>query len=386
MNSRISITMVLGLLGLFSCTEDRVIPETSVDTTSYDVVHYWNFNDNTSEETLVTPTYSIGGTSMVYEGSYYDDTDEGSTLNARNNDEAANALRLRNPSGDFTVSMPTSGYDDVIITYAVKRTSSGPQEQQFFYSVDGVNFIQTDLENTDYAVTENFVLHQYNFQDIADADNNPNFKIKIAFDVNADGDSGNSRFDNLTVDGIRNGEVIPDFPSGEKQPEVLHYWNFNNVEDLETPNTGAGSWTYSGEEYDDVEGTNINALNADEALTGLRLRNPSGDFVLSLPSAGYENLVMKFAVQRSGKGATTQDIYYSVNGTDFIQDNLDAISFEVPEENPEDAELGYVLITIDFSAISDVNDNADFKVKFSSEATEKGNTRYDNITLEGTSI
>ena len=378
--------MALGLLGLFSCTEDRVIPETSVDTTSYDVVHYWNFNDNTSEETLVTPTYSIGGTSMVYEGSYYDDTDEGSTLNARNNDEAANALRLRNPSGDFTVSMPTSGYDDVIITYAVKRTSSGPQEQQFFYSVDGVNFIQTDLENTDYAVTENFVLHQFNFQDIADADNNPNFKIKITFDVNADGDSGNSRFDNLTVDGIRNGEAIPDFPDGEKQPEVLHYWNFNNVEDLETPNTGSGSWTYSGEEYDDVEGTNINALNADEALTGLRLRNPSGDFILSLPSAGYENLVMKFAVQRSGKGATTQDISYSVNGTDFIQDNLDAISFEVPEENQEDAELGYVLITIDFSAISDVSDNADFKVKFSSEATEKGNTRYDNITIEGTSI
>ncbi|UII27364.1 hypothetical protein LVD15_02735 [Fulvivirga maritima] len=386
MKSRISITLVLALLGLFSCTEDRVIPETIVDTTSYDVVHYWNFNDNTSEETLITPTYSIGGTSVIYEGSYYDDTDEGSLLNARNADEAGNALRLRNPSGDFTVSMPTTGYDDVIVTYAVRRTSSGPQREQFFYTVDGANYVKIGLENTDYAVAENFVLHQFDFQDIPEADNNPEFKIKITFDINADGDSGNSRFDNLTLDGIRNGEPIPDFPDGEKEVEVFHYWNFNNADDLETPNIGAGSWSYSGDEYDDVEGATLNALNGDEPSTGLRLRNPSGDFILSLPTSGYENVVMKFAVQRSGKGATSQNIYYSVNGTDFIQDNLSAASFEVPEEDSDAENLGYVLVTIDFSAISDVNNNEDFKVKFSSEETEKGNTRYDNITLEGTSI
>lgn len=374
------IGFILSILSIFSCTNDRVFPDVNTELPidgDYTLIHYWNFNDATD---LIKPTYSVSSASIEYKGARYDAVEEGSKLNARNNDLEGSALRLRNPSGDFILNMPTSGFDDVIFSYSTTRTSNGPLVQHVYYSLDGTTFTQSGLVDANYSVSETFIFHSLNFKAIEGANNNPNFKIKVVFESNIEGDSGNSRFDNITLDGVKSSEPpVVDI----KTEEVFQYWNFNNKDDLAKPNVGNGSWVFLGDRFDSVDGTTLNAQNSDIASTALRLRNPSGDFILTLPTAGYEKLTLKFAVQRSNTGATNMDVSYSVNGTTYSQDNLTTKNFIVPAEDTSAANLGYAIVTIDLTNIVAVNNNDLLKIKISSVATSGGNSRFDNITLSG---
>ena len=381
------------LVVLFSsCTQDRDLEnlatggESAVDTT-YTLVDYWDFNDNSAAGTLVAPV--IGNGSLSYAGSYYDDVDDGSKLNIRADDETGLALRLRNPAGDFSIVLPTTGYKDVVVSYATKRTSSGPQQQSVYYSLDGTTYIQDNLENNDYSVSEEYVLHELDFSKIVGADDNADFKVKIVFATNADGDSGNSRFDNLTMDGIAlndSGDQSGDAGSDSTNELTLFdYWNFNDATDSATlifPTIGNGHLDYYGSYYDDVDGSTVNAREDNAAGTGLRLRNPTGSFVMNLPTTGYKNIVVGFAGTRSGSGSATETISYTLDGTNYIQDNLDTTTYSIPED--------YRLFQLDFSGIEGANNNASFKVKIdfddNSAATDKGNSRFDNLTVEGNKL
>ena len=250
------------------------------------------FYDKSSNDAFITPTQSIGGASITYKGTRFDDVDDSTILNARNDEETGDALRVRNPSGNLTIDLPTTGFADVIVTYAAKRSGSGPQQQTFSYTIDGSAFTDVGLENTSYGITEAYALRQFDFSNIPEANNNPNFKIRIEFNINADGDSGNSRFDNFRLDGIPADGVI-----GEVK--LFHYWDFNDDTDnitLITPNIGDGSLSYFGATYDDVSGSELNARNEAEGGKGLRPRNPSGDIVINQPTTGYKNIEVKFAV------------------------------------------------------------------------------------------
>ena len=377
------IVLAAFILVLFSCTTDRdfdaidiIVPE---DATSQ-LVHYWNFNDISSLDILITPTVTTGGALMTYEGDRFDDVDDATELNARNNDEAGNGLRLRNPSGSFTVDLPTSGFEDAIVTYAVKRSNSGPQQQTFFYTTDGSTFIQAGLENVSYGVTETYILRQFDFTGIPEADNNPNFKVRIEFDINADGESGNSRFDNFTLDAIPAGDVPP--PTPVESTELFHYWDFNDDTDnvtLITPNVGEGSLSFFGATFDEVSGSELNARNQAEPGKGLRLRNPSGDFIMNLPTTGYKNIEVKFAVTRSGNGSQDFDIAYTTDGTTYTEAGIDPSTFIISES--------YELREFDFTGIEGVDNNPNFKVRLTfdedSSVSDSGNSRFDNLSVEG---
>lgn len=372
----------IAALILSSCTTDRdfdeieiIVPENSTQ-----LVHYWNFNDISSLDILITPTVTEGGALMTYEGDRFDDVDDATELNARENDEAGNGLRLRNPSGSFTVDLPTSGFEDAIVTYAVKRSNSGPQQQTFFYTTDGSTFIQAGLENVSYGVTETYILRQFDFTGIPEADNNPNFKVRIEFDINADGESGNSRFDNFTLDAIPAGDVPP--PTPVESTELFHYWDFNDDTDnvtLITPNVGEGSLSFFGATFDEVSGSELNARNQAEPGKGLRLRNPSGDFIMNIPTTGYKNIEVKFAVTRSGNGSQDFDIAYTTDGTTYTEAGIDPSTFIISES--------YELREFDFTGIEGVDNNPNFKVRLTfdedSSVSESGNSRFDNLSVEG---
>lgn len=368
---------------LFSCTDDRdfeVINITTPEDPSFVLIHYWNFNDISSTEAFISPTLTIGGALLTYEGDRFDDVDDASLLNVRNNDNEGDALRLRNPSGNFTIDFPTNGYEDAILTYATKRSGSGAQQQTLFYTTNGTTFIQAGLENTSYGVTEEYILHQFDFTNIPEADNNPNFKIRIEFEVNADGDSGNSRFDNITLDAIPTDDVT--IPPTTSETEVFHYWNFNDDTDnitLITPNIGNGTLSYFGATFDDVDGSELNVRNLEEAGKGLRLRNPSGDLIMNLPTTGYQNIEVKFAVTRSGSGSQDFNISYTIDGTNYINTDINPSTFSISEE--------YELREFNFTGITGVDNNPNFKVKLSFDETssiaESGNSRFDNLTVEG---
>ena len=366
---------------LFSCTDDRDFPEINnpVANEDYELIHYWNFNDIAA---LVVPTHTIGNASLEYFGSYYDDVNPGSDINVRNENEAGNALRLRNPSGAFIISVPTTGYKDVILSYASTRTGSGSQTQTISYTLDGINYTQAGLSQSEFTMFEDtFVLVQINFSHLDNTDNNPNFKVKVEFD-NASSliQNGNNRIDNITLDGIPTGSPNPEPEPGDV--EVFHYWNFNDLTGGNNPeivpNIGNGTLEYFGSYYDRVSpGSDINVRNEDTAGYALRLRNESGSFIISVPTTNHTNIILKYVATRTGSGSQTQTISYTLDGTNYIQtEYLFALTEDV-----------FNLYEIDFSSISGANNNPNFKVRVEfdqpSSQISNGNNRIDNITVEG---
>ncbi len=174
------------------------VPGEPVDTLTADdsLIHYWNFNG----AAIMDPAFTIGGAAMSYAAAF-DPVNEGAVLNARYNDAAGNALRLRNPAADLFVKIPTTGFKDIRVKYVVMRTGNGAQTNNIYYTLDGSNYINTGLERTSYGVTENFVLQELDFSAIPGAGNNPHFGIKIVFSDGHDNTSGNNRYDNWTVEG-----------------------------------------------------------------------------------------------------------------------------------------------------------------------------------------
>ena len=173
------------------------------------LVHYWNFNAlPEGNVTEVSADFSIfeSETSITYPGTgdgYMDDVD-GDVLNAQDDDAAGVGLRVRNPSNtrDLLIAFPTTGYEDIMVKFATTKTNQGATDQIYSYSIDGgATYINTGLPVTAFnPVTDDYSLVTLDFSGIAGAENNANFIIKISFGGDtASGDSGNNRFDNITV-------------------------------------------------------------------------------------------------------------------------------------------------------------------------------------------
>ena len=197
-----------------SCVKDRVSNPSSgnntvVNTTSDSLITYWNFN--TDSTSLVTPTYSkVAGASWTYAGAYFDTVQSGTGLNAIGTDTIViatnSALRLRNPaSGPFTLSLPTTGYKNIVLKYAEERSSKGAQTNTVMYSVDGTNYISTALSSqvSSYAVDTVYSVVSFDFSSDAAVNNNPNFKVQISFSNGSANTTGNDRFDNITLYGVK---------------------------------------------------------------------------------------------------------------------------------------------------------------------------------------
>ncbi|MEI7501975.1 MAG: T9SS type A sorting domain-containing protein [Paludibacter sp.] len=106
--------------------------------------------------------------------------------------------------------------------------------------------------------------------------------------------------------------------------------------------------------------------------------------ILKIPSSGYKNLSIIYDCQRSSasKGATTNNYSYSVdNGANWITSGLSVSS------NPTSDTWSLLSVSINDSQ-ADNNGNLLFKVTFSGGVVTgtSGNDRFDNITVEGTSI
>ena len=175
---------------------------------------------------------------------------------------------------------------------------------------------------------------------------------------------------------------------------LIAYYDFNVdptiVSILTTPtlalNVGT-MMTYAGTGGADTTqfGTNINGLGTDTVLSptcaGLLLHNPAGPFIMYFPTTGYKDIVLKFAEERSGKGAIANTMSYSVDGVHFINTAI-ASSAAYP------VNVGYEMHTFDFTSDTLCNNNPLFQVKIeftyaAGADTTKGHDHFDNITLYG---
>lgn len=166
------------------------------------LIHYWNFNVPASQ---LTPSFSLaagaaiavapGPATEVTSGTGQDFWGE----NAQFGDDAGAHLRLNNPIGAvMDVDMATTGFEDVIVRYETRRSSSGAGSQTLAYTLDGTNYLPLAV----LAVTEIPTLQTFDFAEIPAADDNPNFGLRIEFAQGAGGSVGNNRFDNWTVEGF----------------------------------------------------------------------------------------------------------------------------------------------------------------------------------------
>ena len=174
---------------------------------------YWNFN--TDSAAALTPNVSIvSGTSLEYAGAYYDTVQPGTTLNGVGADgtslsAGSASLRLRNPAtGPFTLTLPTTGYKNIVLTYAEERTNKGSQQNIVTYTIDGTTWINTAIAATATytvdsvdTVSNAFQLESFNFSTDTNVNNNPHFMVQITFAVGDTNSSGNDRFDNITLRG-----------------------------------------------------------------------------------------------------------------------------------------------------------------------------------------
>lgn len=240
------------------------------------LLHYWNFNNNASEAAITTPTQTFvtgaslsaiaGGISVIDFAGGTGQAFDVQNLNARNSDAPGTHLRFNDPiGGALQFALPTTGYENIIVKFATRRSGSGAGNQKWSYTVDGTTFVPfaTIAPNNG-----NPALETLDFSAIAAADNNANFKLKVEFEVGAGGTVGNNRFDNFTAEGSPVG-------GGDTVAPTVTYVPANSSTNIAV----AANITISfNEAIRLVNDTAIDNTNVD-ALVELRLNNASGALV-----------------------------------------------------------------------------------------------------------
>ncbi len=187
-----------------------------------ELVHFWHFNnEEMTEDNEVFTDYTIEGLAAGYitypgDGGAMDfrshrEGDEVSNYNLRMNqpEDDGSVLRLRNPSvnRETHIAIPTTGYKNMVLTYATGRTDNGNQEQQLQVSADGgANW--TDVQDPYYVKNlrdeeEGWTERKIILSGFEEINDNPNAMFRILFiGEGNDNDSGNNRLDNVSLDGV----------------------------------------------------------------------------------------------------------------------------------------------------------------------------------------
>lgn len=167
-----------------------------------DEIAVWNFNDSN-----LSVDHGIGSLLTSFPSFGFA---AGTTINSRQGDAALQALSLvgiANNGQSITFSVSTVGFGSISVSFATQRTSTGFNNNQFQYSLDGVNFIDFSAP---YNPAASFSVVAFDLSGIAGLNNNPNAAFRIVFN-GATSSTGNNRLDNLVVEGTPlEGEPVPE--------------------------------------------------------------------------------------------------------------------------------------------------------------------------------
>ncbi len=199
----------------------------------------------------------------------------------------------------------------------------------------------------------------------------------------------------LSVSCTKDREIPLNTLTIDENSVLIYYWNFNSLSGTLTsvspdltkiPNSTAAI-TYEGSGAGIMDsfspGYDLNTQNNEVSGSGLRARNPSDTktLLISLPTTGYKTIVVQFATAKTSSGATTQSYSYTIDGINYTTADLTTTVFN-PTVDPVAS-----LVSLDFSSITGVENNPNFKIKINfSGATASGatgNNRFDNLTVKG---
>jgi hypothetical protein len=162
----------------------------------------------------------------------------------------------------------------------------------------------------------------------------------------------------------------------------IHSWNFEAESAFLTPSFSlvpGAVLTAAVEAGSDAEV--VRHPNAAQGFEGahLRVNNPLGATItLNLPTTGFESITLDFLTRRSGQGAGTQALSYTLNGSDWVEWD----SYEILDAAPQPK-------SFDFTTVAGAKDNPDFALRIAFEqglGGIAGNNRFDDVTLRGVSL
>ncbi|MCZ8169042.1 MAG: choice-of-anchor I family protein [Flavobacterium sp.] len=342
------------------------------------LVHYWNFNDNSSLAALTTPSQTLGGAALVALPGGISTIDvSGGTgqnfnvqnLNAQNGDSSGTHLRFNDPIGGALVfSLPTTGYEAIVMRMATRRSNSGAGTQIWSYSTDGTTYtFLTNIapNNGDPA------LATLDFSSIPGVTNNPNFKVKVEFAQGSGGTVGNNRFDNVTLQGTP-------FSGADMLPPNVTFFPQNNATNVAL--TAQPTLTFN-EPIRFVNDTPIDNTSVD-ALLELRLNSATGTAVpfdatingsvitvnpltpFTVNQSYYLALLPNTVEDAANNAITTlQSITFTTgqptlsfaNSFVTVNENAGSITLNLTVTNPAAASVDWVVKTAPFST-ADAND------------------------------
>lgn len=240
------------------------------------LIHYWNFNNNTSAASITTPSSTLvsgslaavaGGTSEIDFAGGTGQNFNTENLNARNGDPSGTHLRFNNPiGGALQFNLPTTGYQNTVVKFTTRRSGQGAGTQSWSYSTDGTTFTPyqtvTPQDGNPQLVT-------FDFSAVAGVSNNPNFKLKVEFSATGGGTGGNNRFDNFSVDATAAG-------GADTTPPAATYLPAHNTNNASTTVNPSISFNENVRLTDNSAITDSNAQN----LVEFRLGNASKSWFL----------------------------------------------------------------------------------------------------------
>jgi len=170
-----------------------------------DLLGYWNFNSPATSgnpwPAPVEPAFGNGAITYNVGTGNLSDLD-GNTSNAQGGDAAGGSFSVENDAENgnyFDIAVSTEGAENIELTFWVRRTSTGFDNNSVRYSTDGgATFTQQFTFNPDD--TSSGAVETFDFSGITALNNNPDVVLRITLD-GATSASGNNRYDNITVRG-----------------------------------------------------------------------------------------------------------------------------------------------------------------------------------------
>jgi hypothetical protein len=194
---RMSFNLIAAILSLFLVSQAAQANEIAI----------WNFNDSNLivDHGMGVVTTDIIAANILFAA--------GTTNNARLGNPAGQALSLQGGSGTanngrhITFNVSTLGFSNIVVSFATQGSSTGFNNNQFQYSLDGITFVNFGPAYTP-ATAFGSVPLVFTLTSIAGLNDNANAAFRIVFN-GASSATGTNRIDNFVVEGSPSGVPEP---------------------------------------------------------------------------------------------------------------------------------------------------------------------------------
>jgi len=186
---RISFNLISAIVSMFFVSQAAQANELAI----------WNFNDSNLvvDHGVGVLTTDILAANVLFAA--------GTTNNARLGNPAGQALSLQAGTGtanngrNITFNVSTLGFSDIVVSFATQGTSTGFNNNQFQYSLDGITFVNFGAAYTPATAFGSLPL-VFSLTSIAGLNDNVNAAFRIVFN-GASSATGTNRIDNFVVEG-----------------------------------------------------------------------------------------------------------------------------------------------------------------------------------------